>query len=78
MALRAFGASNWAAGGALKAAIEAGWVEAPKTETGEFEGEKRFFFDGKDVDEMDPGLVRHLGNEIDKKYQSAVSYDAKN
>jgi len=52
----------------LKAAIEAGWVEAPETEVGDFNGEKRWFYNGQNIDEMHPGAVRWLGKQIDDAY----------
>ena len=65
--------TNTAAASKLKAAIEAGWIEAPQTEVGEFEKEKRWFYGGKNIDEMNPGAVRWLGNEIDRLYQEATT-----
>ena len=61
--------TNTAAASKLKAAIEAGWIEEPSTEVGDFKGEKRWFYSGKNIDEMKPGAVRWLGNEVDKAYQ---------
>ena len=59
-------------GGRLRAAIEAGWIDAPKCEVGDFEGKKRFYYDGKDVEEMNGGAVRWLGQKIDEAYQKAT------
>ena len=56
----------------LKAAIEAGWITAPPCECGEFNGEKRYFYDGKNIDEMHAGAVRWLGNQIDDAYSLAI------
>jgi hypothetical protein len=56
------------AGATLKAAIEAEWIEAPPCEMGDFEGEKRFFYNGQNVDDMHPGAVKWLGQQIDDAY----------
>lgn len=60
------------AAASLKAAIEAGWVEAPECEVGEYEGEKRYFYDGKNIDEMHPGAVRWLGERVDELYREVT------
>ena len=56
----------------LKAAIEAGWVEEPPTEVGEFESKPRYFYKEQNVDDMHAGAVRWLGDMVDKAYQSAT------
>lgn len=64
--------TNTAKASKLKAAIEAGWVEEPATEVGEFEKKKRYFYNGQNVDDMHPGAVRWLGDQVDTKYNEAV------
>jgi hypothetical protein len=39
---------------------------------GEFEGGKRYFYAGQNIDEMNPGAVRWLGDQIDLAYNAAV------
>ena len=56
----------------LKAGIAAKMIEEPGTEVGEFDGETRYFIDGENVDEMNPGMVRKLGNEIAAAYSEAI------
>jgi len=63
---------NTGAGAKLRAAIDAGWLLEPACEVGDFEGEKRYFYDGKNVDEMHPGAVLWLGNQVDAAYQEAT------
>lgn len=65
-------AGNAYRGTMLKSAIASGWIEQPATEVGEFEEEKRYFYDGRNVDEMHPGAVRWLGDQIDKAYSTAT------
>jgi hypothetical protein len=60
------------AGATLKAAIEAEWIESPACEVGDFEGDKRFFYNEQNVDEMNPGAVKWLGNQIDDAYKEAT------
>lgn len=56
----------------LKSAIAAGWVLEPPCEVGNFDGEKRYFYDGKNIDEMHPGAVRWLGMQVDRAYSEAI------
>jgi len=71
--LRAAGITNLAAAATLKSAIAADWIVAPECEVGEFDGQKRYFYAGKDIDEMHPGAVKWLGNQIDAAY-TAVTF----
>jgi hypothetical protein len=64
--------TNTAMASKLKAAIAAGWVEEPDCEAGDFGDEKRYFYDGVNIDEMKPGAVRWLGTQIDNAYSDAV------
>ena len=57
----------------LRAAIDAGWITAPKTETGKFEAETRHFVDGVNVDELPPWVVRFIGQRIEAAYNQAAS-----
>lgn len=61
------------AAASLKAAIAAGWVVSPDCEVGEFEGEKRYFYNKQNIDEMHPGAVRWLGDQIDKLYRDVTA-----
>jgi len=56
----------------LKAAIEAGWILEPHCEVGTFEDERRYFYDGQNIDEMKPGAVRWLGGQVDLAYSLAT------
>jgi len=64
--------TNTAKASKLKAAIEAGWVEKPATEVGDFEGDKRYFYNSENIDDMHPGAVRWLGDQVDAAYNAAV------
>jgi hypothetical protein len=65
-------ASSVTAESALCSAIDAGWVVSPKTEAGEFDGERRYYYDGQDVRDMSAGMVRWLGSQITVAYNKAV------
>ena len=56
----------------MRAAIEADWIEEPKNEVGDFEGEQRYFYGDQNVDEMHAGAVKWIGLEVDKAYQEAT------
>ena len=60
--------TNTANASKLKAAIVAGWILEPHCEAGTFGEEKRYFYDGKNIDEMHPGAVRWLGLQVDTRY----------
>ncbi len=65
--------SNILAGHALKAAIDAGWLEAPASEVLQTAGgEKRYHLAGVDVDDMHPGKIRWFGLRIVAHYSQAV------
>ena len=64
--------TNTAKASKLKAAIAAGWVVSPPCEVGEFEGAKRYFYNSQNIDDMKPGAVRWLGDQIDVLYQEAT------
>ena len=64
--------SNTGFASRLKAAIAANWVVEPHCEVGAFDTEKRYFYDGKNIDDMNPGAVRWLGMQIDKAYAEAT------
>lgn len=65
--------SNILASHALKAAIDAGWLEAPASEVLQTSGgEKRYYIAGEDVDDMHPGKVRWFGLRIVGHYSAAV------
>ena len=64
--------SNTGNAAKLKAAIEAGWVIEPACEVGNFEGGKRYFYNGQNIDEMHAGAVRWLGMQVDLAYSKAV------
>ena len=63
-----FALTNTAKASKLKAAIEAGWVLEPATEVGDFEKQKRYFYKGQNIDDMHPGAVRWLGDQVDSLY----------
>ena len=67
-----FALTNTAKASKLKAAIEAGWVVEPATEVGEFEGKKRYFYKGQNIDDMNPGAVRWLGDQVEILYTASV------
>ena len=58
----------------LKSAIEAGWIESPKAETlvEDKTKRKRYFYDGVDLDEADPGEVIYLGSRVAAYYNELV------
>lgn len=64
----------------LKAAIRAAWIESPVCELAEVSPngataarkQTRYFFDGQNVDEMHPGMVRWYGRQINVAYARAV------
>lgn len=65
--------SSIAAERALKAAIDAGWLEAPASEVVKrANGDKRHELDGKPVDDTHPGIVRWYGSAILQQYALAV------
>ena len=59
-------------GATLRAAIEADWIDEPVNEVGDFEGEKRYFYSEMNVDEMNAGAVKWIGEQLDKAYQEAT------
>lgn len=59
-------------GATLRAAIAADWILEPPSEVGDYEGGKRYFYDGKNVDELHAGAVKWLGLQVDKAYQEAT------
>ena len=65
-------AGNTGAALRLKCAIEGGWIINPPVEVGEFKGAKRWFYDGKNIDELPPGAVAWLGEQIDNAYTKAT------
>ena len=64
--------TNTARASKLKAAIAANWVVEPQCEVGNFEGEKRYFYDGKNIDDMHPGAIRWLGDQVEDAYVEAT------
>jgi hypothetical protein len=68
-----YSAANLVAANFLKAAIEAEWVVSPPCEVGEFAGDKRYYYDGVDVDDMHPGKLRWIGDRAASAYNEAVS-----
>lgn len=69
--------NNTRYGAILKSAIEAGWIVAPVCEVGDFERdgkkERRWLYDGRNVDEMPPGAVRWIGEQIDEVYEEVTN-----
>ena len=59
---------------ALKAAIQAGWIERPEAEVlNKTNGTKVYHYDGADVEELHAGKVRWYGDLIAGHYNSLVS-----
>ena len=67
-------------GAYLRAAIQAGWIEAPECRalTDDKSGERAFFYDGKDVDELHPGVVQWIGQQVINRHDSILSDMPKN
>jgi len=58
---------------ALKAAIKAGWLEAPASEVLQgADGKERFFLDGVEIDKMHPGKVLWYGSQVVQHYARSV------
>jgi hypothetical protein len=53
-----------------RAAIEAGWITEPKTESGKFGEETRHFVDGVNVDDMEAWQVLHIGSSVERLHKS--------
>ena len=66
--------SNRSADVYVRAAIEAGWIAAPKTESGKFGDEQRHFIEGVNIDDMEAGAVRYIGAEVAALYERLTSY----
>jgi len=64
--------SNTSNASKLKAAIDAGWILEPPCEVGNFDGQKRYYYKGQNIDEMKPGAVRWLGGQVDNAYGLAT------
>lgn len=59
---------------ALKAAISAGWLEAPASEVLKTAtGEPRYFIDGEELDDMHAGKVLFIGSRIVQAYIEAIT-----
>ena len=67
-------------GAYLRAAIQAGWITAPECRalTDDKSGERAYFYDGKDVDEMHPAAVKWLGQQIQNRHDAIIGEDPKN
>jgi hypothetical protein len=67
-------------GAYLRAAIQAGWVEAPECRalTDDKNGEQAYFYDGKDVDDMHPATVQWLGQQVIDRHDRILSDVPKN
>jgi len=67
-------------GAYLRCAIQAGWIVSPECRalTDDSSGERAFFYDGKDVDEMHPAAVRWLGQKVIDRHDAIMSEDPKN
>jgi len=64
----------------LRAAIEAGWIASPKCRAlvDDKNGERAYFYDGTDVDEMHPAKVNWLGKRIVERHDRIIKEDPKN
>lgn len=67
-------------GAYLRAAIQAEWIVSPecKAMLDEKSKERTHFYDGKDIDEMHPAVVRWLGQFVIDRHDSIISEDPKN
>ena len=77
---RAYREMSVGAGAYLRAAIQAGWIEEPEVRalTDDNTGERAFFYDGKDVNEMHPAVVKWLGDRVMKRHDAIINEDVKN
>ena len=77
--LRNYGFSI-AKGAYLRAAIQAGWILSPQCRalTDDNSGERAFFYNGKDVNDMHPSVVSWLGQKVIDKHDSVMGEDPKN
>jgi len=55
-----------------RAAIEAGWIVAPKIESGKFGDETRHFVDGVNVDDMQAWEVLHIGTAVERLHKTVT------
>ena len=67
-------------GAYLRAAIQAGWITAPECNAliDETTKERKYMYDGKDVDLMHPSHVRWLGKRIVDVHDAIMGEDPKN
>ena len=67
-------------GAYLRAAIQAGWIVTPECRalTDDKSGDRAFFYNGKDVDEMHPAAVKWLGQKVIDRHDAIMSEDPKN
>lgn len=67
-------------GAMLRAAIRAGWIVSPECRAlvDERSHEAAYFYNGKDVDEMHPAVVKWLGEQVNARYMSILSDVPKN
>jgi len=72
--------SSLSSGAMLRAAIRAGWIEAPECRslTDDTNKKAAFFYAGKDVDEMHPAAVDWLGKQVDNRYNTMKGKVPKN
>lgn len=65
-------------GAYLRAAIQAGWILAPKCRVLTDDKESVYVYDGADVNDMHPVKVGWLGKQIIKKHDAVMDADPKN
>ena len=77
---KAYREMSVAAGAYLRAAIQAGWIIEPecKALTDDSNGERAFYYDGKDIDEMHPAAVKWLGERVIARHDAVMGEDPKN
>lgn len=67
-------------GAYLRCAIQAGWIVEPecKVMTDDNNGERTYFYDGKDVNEMHPAVVQWIGQQVINRHDSILRETPKN
>ena len=65
-------------GAYLRAAIQAGWIVAPKNKSMVDEKDALYIYDGQDVNDMHPAKVNWLGARIVERHDAIMGADPKN
>ena len=73
------GKSSLSSGAMLRAAIAGGWIIAPECEVlKDRKDQRKYFYAGKNVEDMHPAAVDWLGAQIDTIYNEIKSQVPKN